>query len=166
MGAAANPPQSNPTAQINWMIGYIKSVYGDPIAANRHENMFHWYARGGLVDKATEAAFQIEHHKKALGRNFTDHGQVFDRGGWLPPGKSMVWNQTGKPEHLTPSNGTDLERKFDKMIALTCQHIELTRRLINTTAAVPQGVGNHVGGALNGAASQASFRQRYHNAGA
>ena len=33
MGAAANPPQSNPTAQIRWMIGYIKGRYGDPIGA-------------------------------------------------------------------------------------------------------------------------------------
>ena len=49
MGAAANPPQSNPTAQINWMISYIKSVYGDPIGANRHENMYHWYPSGGVV---------------------------------------------------------------------------------------------------------------------
>ena len=49
MGAAANPPQSNPTAQISWMIGYIQGRYGDPIGAAAHERAFNWYAEGGLV---------------------------------------------------------------------------------------------------------------------
>lgn len=55
MGAAANPPQSNPAAQISWMIGYIRSVYGDPIGAAAHENAFHWYGSGGSAwfDKPT-----------------------------------------------------------------------------------------------------------------
>jgi hypothetical protein len=49
MGPAANPPQSNPTAQIRWMISYIQGRYGDPLGAVAHENAFHWYAKGGLV---------------------------------------------------------------------------------------------------------------------
>ena len=49
MGAAANPPQSNPTAQIRWMIGYIKGRYGDPIGAEAHERTHGWYAQGGVV---------------------------------------------------------------------------------------------------------------------
>jgi hypothetical protein len=49
MGAAANPPQSNPTAQINWMVGYIKGRYGDPIGAWGHELTHGWYAKGGVV---------------------------------------------------------------------------------------------------------------------
>jgi hypothetical protein len=49
MGAAANPPQSNPTAQIRWMIGYIRGRYGDPIGAAAHERAFNWYGKGGLV---------------------------------------------------------------------------------------------------------------------
>jgi hypothetical protein len=56
MGAAANPPQSNPGAQIAWMISYIKSVYGDPIGAAAHENAFHWYGAGlrnGLFTRPT-----------------------------------------------------------------------------------------------------------------
>jgi len=40
---------SNPTAQITWMISYIKSVYGDPIGAWAHEQADHWYAEGGLI---------------------------------------------------------------------------------------------------------------------
>ena len=57
---------SNPTAQITWMIGYIRSRYGDPIGALAHENAFGWY----------------------------------DRGGWLPPGASLAYNDTGQPEQV------------------------------------------------------------------
>jgi hypothetical protein len=32
-------------------------------------------------------------------------GMVFDRGGTLAPGANLVFNQTGKPEHLTPDSG-------------------------------------------------------------
>jgi hypothetical protein len=53
MGAAANPPQSNPTAQIRWMHGYIAGTpgYGDPINtyAKWLSRSPHWYARGGVV---------------------------------------------------------------------------------------------------------------------
>lgn len=51
MGAAANPPDSNPTAQINWMINYIKTRpgYGDPIGAEAHEQAFGWYDNGGWL---------------------------------------------------------------------------------------------------------------------
>jgi hypothetical protein len=49
MGAAANPPQSNPHAQISWMIGYIKSRYGTPVNAEAHERAFHWYDEGGYL---------------------------------------------------------------------------------------------------------------------
>lgn len=47
MGAAANPPQSNPTAQINWMYDYIKSVYGNPVNAWASEVNRGFYANGG-----------------------------------------------------------------------------------------------------------------------
>jgi SLT domain-containing protein len=49
MGAAANPPESNPTAQINWMISYIKGRYGDPIGAEAHEQSAGWYDQGGWL---------------------------------------------------------------------------------------------------------------------
>src|SRR6185437_7545227 len=49
MGAAANPPRSNPAAQISWMIGYIRSRYVTPIGAAAHERAFNWYDRGGLL---------------------------------------------------------------------------------------------------------------------
>jgi hypothetical protein len=49
MGAAANPPQSNPHAQISWMINYIEGRYGNPINADSHERAYHWYDNGGML---------------------------------------------------------------------------------------------------------------------
>jgi hypothetical protein len=49
MGAAANPPQSNPHAQIDWGASYIKGRYGDPIGAEAHERAFNWYDQGGWL---------------------------------------------------------------------------------------------------------------------
>jgi TP901 family phage tail tape measure protein len=46
MGAAANPPQSNPHAQISWGIGYISGRYGSPMGAWAHEQASGWYAKG------------------------------------------------------------------------------------------------------------------------
>ena len=34
---------SDPTAQINWGLGYIKSTYGTPCSAWAHEQSFGWY---------------------------------------------------------------------------------------------------------------------------
>jgi hypothetical protein len=84
MGAAANPPESNPTAQIRWMISYIESVYGTPVGAWAHENSNHWYGKGGLVS--------------------------FDSGGWLMPGLTMAVNNTGRPEQVTAGSKEDRGR--------------------------------------------------------
>jgi hypothetical protein len=43
MGTLANPPVSSATAQINWGLSYIKSTYGDPVAAWAHEEADGWY---------------------------------------------------------------------------------------------------------------------------
>ena len=40
---------SNPTAQITWMIDYIKGRYGDPEVAWAHELTAGWYDRGGWL---------------------------------------------------------------------------------------------------------------------
>jgi hypothetical protein len=77
MGAAANPPQSNPAAQISWMIGYIQSTYGDPIRA--------WA--------------QYYNHPGGVG--------YYDRGGWLPTGLSLAVNNTGRPEQVLSPGGRD-----------------------------------------------------------
>lgn len=46
MGAAANPPSSNPTAQIRWMAAYMAGRYGDPIGAWNFHLAHGWYAKG------------------------------------------------------------------------------------------------------------------------
>jgi hypothetical protein len=88
MGAAANPPQSNPTAQIRWMIGYIQSRYGDPIAAAAHERAFNWY--GGGLDAMFTRPTLI-----GVGERGPEHVQVTPGGG----------------------GGGDLGAKLDRLIA-------------------------------------------------
>jgi hypothetical protein len=39
----ANPPISSASAQIAWGLAYIKQTYGNPIAAEAHENSAGWY---------------------------------------------------------------------------------------------------------------------------
>ena len=48
MGAAANPPTSSASAQIQWGLGYIKTRpgYGSPAAAWAHELAYGWYDSG------------------------------------------------------------------------------------------------------------------------
>lgn len=43
MGAAANPPESSPQAQIEWGISYIQETYGSPVMAWAHEQANNWY---------------------------------------------------------------------------------------------------------------------------
>ena len=102
----------------------------------------------------------------AYAAGYAGGGMVFDQGGTLPPGRSMVWNKTGKPEPLIPDPGKDLGSQIDKLITLTACHIDITRKLLSTTASVPAGVGHAVGGAINGSTSAASFRSRYSRGGA
>jgi len=39
----ANPPTSDPRAQVEWGLGYIANTYGDPCAAWAHEESQGWY---------------------------------------------------------------------------------------------------------------------------
>lgn len=43
MGRLANPPISSATAQIVWGLRYIEQRYGNPDAAEAHENANGWY---------------------------------------------------------------------------------------------------------------------------
>ena len=49
MGPLANPPTSSASAQIDWGLNYIKSVYGSPAGAEAHELASHWYDQGGVL---------------------------------------------------------------------------------------------------------------------
>jgi len=79
----------------------------------------------------------------------------YDRGGSLNPGYTLAYNGTGRAEHVVSGASiTDLASRLDQL------HADM-REMVNATRAVPAGVGAHVGGALNGAAADASFRSRY-----
>jgi hypothetical protein len=79
----------------------------------------------------------------------------YDRGGTLNPGYTLAYNGTGRAERVVSGGGDDVMNaiadKLDTLIAVT--------------GAVPAGVGRHVGGAINGAAADASHRQRYPRGG-
>lgn len=57
--------------QIRWGESYIKTRYGDPLAAEAHELANQWY----------------------------------DSGGWLKPGRNVMYNGTGGWEHLSRDSG-------------------------------------------------------------
>lgn len=101
MGAAANPPESNPTAQIRWMISYIQSVYGSPIGAWNSEMTRGWYSKGGLVS--------------------------FDSGGWLMPGLTMAVNNTGRPEQVSAASSKEDKGRLDNIEKLLGQLIGATQ---------------------------------------
>lgn len=71
---------SSARAQIQWTLNYIKGRYGDPLGAWAHEMSNNWYAAGGTIPQV-----------KPL---------LFDAGGMVPEGVSMISNQTGAPEPL------------------------------------------------------------------
>jgi len=80
----------------------------------------------------------------------------YDRGGYLQPGYTLAYNGTGRPEQvMANSQGVDNGDLLDAI-----------ERLIAVTAAVPASTGRHVGGAINNAAYDASFRRRYPAGGA
>lgn len=116
MGAAANPPTSSASAQINWGLGYIRGRYGSPAGAEAHEQRFHWYDSPG--------------------------------GSWMPPGASIAYNGTGRPEHLTPT--TSLDRLVDRLDTL-----------ISLTAGAPARTGAATAGAITGNARGIAMRRAY-----
>lgn len=83
----------------------------------------------------------------------------YDNGGALRPGYTLAYNGTGKTEHV--STARQMGDSADALAAIA----DRLDTLIDVTGAVPAGVGRHVGGALGGAAQDASFRSRYPHGG-
>lgn len=79
----------------------------------------------------------------------------YDQGGYLKPGYTLAYNGTGRPERVIAPHQ---EASNDDIL-------DALERLISVTGGVPAGVGRHVGGALNSAASDASFSRRYPRGG-
>jgi phage-related protein len=138
MGAAANPPQSNPTAQINWMIGYIKSVYGDPLGAWNNEVTQGFYDDGGWLRHGP--------------MNRTRRPEAI-----LTPAQSdsFMALAAGATQH----GGADVIDRLDKLVGLMGS-------MIDTTAAVPSSLSRGFQSAFDDIGREASFRRRYPRGGA
>jgi SLT domain-containing protein len=95
-------------------------------------------------------------------------GHGYSAGGYLPAGR---WGYVGEngPEvatslpgggtRIAPMSGGDLGSRLDTLISLT-------QTLINTTAAVPAGVGKNVGSAMMTGGARSSVQMRYQRRGA
>jgi len=77
---------SDPRTQALAGMQYIASRYGNPLAALNFHKANNWYADGGLVGEGGEHADGVV------------NASLYDEGGYLPPGLTMVLNATGKPE--------------------------------------------------------------------
>jgi hypothetical protein len=74
----------DPLANIAAAINYARSRYGPTLmSGGMGMGSGHGYALGGLIPS-----------------------KVFDRGGTLAPGPNMVYNLTGRPEHVVPTDGS------------------------------------------------------------
>src|SRR5699024_9264768 len=80
MTSIHGPLESTVFGQAKWGLDYIKDRYGSPSAALRFHDRNNHYATGGRV-KPT----------------------LYDKGGVLQPGTSLVANQTRKPEDILPA---------------------------------------------------------------
>ncbi|WGH89381.1 peptidoglycan DD-metalloendopeptidase family protein [Auritidibacter ignavus] len=90
MTSLHGPVESTAAGQANWGLNYIKGRYGSPVSALNFHKRHNHYDTGGLVDP------------KPILR---------DQGGVLPPGLSMVLNNTGRNEYvMNQRNLHDLER--------------------------------------------------------
>jgi hypothetical protein len=126
--------------QITAMLSYIRSRYGDPVAAWAHEEEFGWYGNGGVISEPV------------LGRG-------------LNSGRGYVLGERGS-EMVTPIGGT---RGGDPTTAeirdlLRQLHAD-NQQIIAVGKQAPAATGAHVGNALGGAAHDASFRARYPRGG-
>jgi phage-related protein len=136
--------------QATAMVNYIAQRYGDPIAAWEHEESASWYKRGGPVGPKGGS-------RHASIRRYTNGGPI--------PEAVFGLGASGNPyefhqgEEVTPASAmAGTARQLDTLIGAV-------RDLTAATTAVPAGVGKHVGGAINGAASNASFAARYPKGG-
>jgi hypothetical protein len=120
MGAAANPPQSNPAAQIKWMASYMDSSYGGPIGAAAHEASAHWYDQGVLGDwlpPGLTLAANMTGGPEAILR--PDQLQALSGGG----GDNYNYNA-----YITHANQSDLQQAFHVMEISSARRARIGRR--------------------------------------
>ncbi|MCQ9367335.1 tape measure protein [Brevibacterium sp. 91QC2O2] len=83
MTSMHGPVEKTAAGQAGWGLKYIKSRYGTPTAAKAFWQGHNYYRHGGLVPK------------------------LYDQGGVLEPGVSLVANKTRRPEYILPADVTD-----------------------------------------------------------
>jgi hypothetical protein len=127
---------STAAGQAAAMMNYIAQRYGSPAAAWAHEVAFNWYDKGGLI---TEPVVGFG----------TQTGKHY---GFAGSGPEMVIPMGGQPGG-------------DKTAALLSRICDQLDRLTGVAAAIPAGVGSHMGAAIGGASAAASFRTRYPHGG-
>lgn len=84
MTSLHGPLEKTVEGQAGWGLNYIKRTYGTPSAAWAFHKRNNWYAGGGHVAPT-----------------------LYDKGGMLQPGTSLVANKTRKPEYILPARVTD-----------------------------------------------------------
>lgn len=84
MTSIHGPLESTVEGQAGWGLNYIADRYGTPSAAWAFHKRNNWYAGGGHVTPT-----------------------LYDKGGMLQPGTSLVANKTRKPEYILPARVTD-----------------------------------------------------------
>jgi TP901 family phage tail tape measure protein len=110
MGAAANPPQSNPTAQIRWMVGYIKGRYGTPAGAWAHEQSAGWYRNGGYLPRG-QWGIVGENGPEPIKVN--NNGALIrpNRGGGAPQQNITIYTNEINPRQHAAELGWELARR-------------------------------------------------------
>ena len=89
MTSIHGPVEGSAAGQAEWGLKYISDRYGSPSRALAFHNRNNWYADGGYVNPLFR-----------------------DRGGNLPPGLSMVLNNTGRDETILPDTPQNIEAAF------------------------------------------------------
>lgn len=115
MTSIHGPLESTVEGQAGWGLNYIADRYGNPSAAWDFHKRNNYYAGGGHVMPT-----------------------LYDKGGMLQPGTSLVANKTKKPEYILPAKVTDAlmsgsatsgERKLAEKIILQGSPEETLRAL-------------------------------------
>lgn len=57
MASAGADWRTDPYTQLRWMVGYIRSRWGDPIRADFNERIAHWYDNGGILNPGLTLAY-------------------------------------------------------------------------------------------------------------
>lgn len=112
MGPDANPPKSDPAAQIDWGLGYIKGRYGSPNAAWGHSQRVGWYQRGGVVPGFRPMPAVVHGGERVLPRDLNTSFESLSR-------SIDSWNSRGASAPSVDVGGSEisrLEKKFDALM--------------------------------------------------